>query len=167
MNYHIYIEIGFGDCQKANVWWAGIIRIKSISIQRRTQSLQLGHNPRGCLVNWWFEFLEGTRQVYIEIVIYYLYMYNQQQNKWYPQRCLLAHFKATLYFNVANVLAHNNVSICYYVQVNSLRLKSSVAWKWASIQLRGYHLICCWWCIQPPQYWSLIFHRYKDLCNFV
>ena len=25
--------------------------------------------------------------------------YHQQQNKWYPQRCLLAHFEATLYFS--------------------------------------------------------------------
>ena len=27
-------------------------------------------------------------------------MYHQQQNKWYPQRCLLAYFQATLYFRV-------------------------------------------------------------------
>ena len=26
-------------------------------------------------------------------------MYRQQQNKWYPQRCLLAHFEATLDFS--------------------------------------------------------------------
>ena len=32
---------------------------------------------------------------------------------------------------VANLLAHNNITISYYVQVNSLRLKSSVASKWA------------------------------------
>ena len=33
---------------------------------------------------------------------------------------------------VANLLAHNNITISYYVQVNSLWLKSSVALKWAS-----------------------------------
>ena len=26
-------------------------------------------------------------------------MYSQQQSKWYPQRCLLAHFEATLDFS--------------------------------------------------------------------
>ena len=26
-------------------------------------------------------------------------LYHQQQNKWYPQRCLLAHFEATLDFS--------------------------------------------------------------------
>ena len=30
-------------------------------------------------------------------------MYSQQQNKWYPQRCLLAHFEATFF-----LLAHTN-----------------------------------------------------------
>ena len=36
---------------------------------------------------------------------------------------------------VANLLAQNNKTICYYGQVNSLRLKSSVTSKWASKQL--------------------------------
>ena len=27
------------------------------------------------------------------------FMYSHQQNKWYPQRSLLAHFEATFYFN--------------------------------------------------------------------
>ena len=26
-------------------------------------------------------------------------MYHQQQNNWYPQSCLLAHFESTLYFS--------------------------------------------------------------------
>ena len=26
-------------------------------------------------------------------------MYDQQQNKWYPQKCILAHFEATLDFS--------------------------------------------------------------------
>ena len=30
---------------------------------------------------------------------------------------------------VANLVAHNNITISYYMQVNSLRLKSSVASK--------------------------------------
>ena len=50
-----------------------------------------------------------------------------------PQRCLLAHFEATLYFRHSEftfTLSHNNIS--YYVQVNLLRLKSSVITsKWA------------------------------------
>ena len=46
-------------------------------------------------------------------------MYNQQQNKWYPQRCLLAHFEATSVSAVANLLVHNNITKSYYVQVNS------------------------------------------------
>ena len=43
---------------------------------------------------------------------------------------------------VPNLHAHNNITI-YYVQVNSPRLKLSVASKWASKRLWGYHLICC------------------------
>ena len=46
---------------------------------------------------------------------------------------------------VPNLLVHN--TICYYVQVNSLRLKSSVSSKWASKLRWGYHLFCCWWYI--------------------
>ena len=34
---------------------------------------------------------------------------------------------------VPNLLAHNNITISYYVQVNSLRLKPTVVRKWASI----------------------------------
>ena len=44
---------------------------------------------------------------------------------------------------VANLLAHNSIAIKYYVQVNSLRLKSNVASKWASKHILGYHLFCC------------------------
>ena len=44
---------------------------------------------------------------------------------------------------VANLLAHK-LWLCYNVQVNSLLLKSSVASKWASKNLWGYHLFCCW-----------------------
>ena len=47
---------------------------------------------------------------------------------------------------LANLLAHN-LWLCYYVQVNLQRLKKSVASKWASKNLWGYHLFCCWWCI--------------------
>ena len=38
-------------------------------------------------------------------------------------------------------------TIRYYVQVNSLRLKSSVSSKWENKLLWGYHLFCCWWYI--------------------
>ena len=45
--------------------------------------------------------------------------YHRQQNKWYPQRCLLAHFEATLDLPVVNLLAHNNKSqICYCRQIS-------------------------------------------------
>ena len=37
----------------------------------------------------------------------------------------------------------NKFDFCYYGQANSLRLKSSVASKWASEHLWGYHLFCC------------------------
>ena len=36
----------------------------------------------------------------------------------------------------------NKFDLCYYGQVNSLRLKSSVASKWASKHLWGYDLFC-------------------------
>ena len=36
---------------------------------------------------------------------------------------------------VPNLLAHNNIIISYYMQVNSLRLKSRVGSKWTSKQL--------------------------------
>ena len=44
---------------------------------------------------------------------------------------------------VANLLAHNNITISYYVHVNSQQLNSNVASKWASKQLWVYHLFCC------------------------
>ena len=53
---------------------------------------------------------------------------------------LLAHFKATLYLNIANLLAHDNLTTSYYGQVNSLWLKSSVALKGASKLIWGYQL---------------------------
>ena len=44
---------------------------------------------------------------------------------------------------VANLFAHNKVTISYYEQVNSLRLKSNIASKCASKHLSGYHLFYC------------------------
>ena len=38
---------------------------------------------------------------------------------------------------VANLLAHNNITVSYYLQANSLLLKSSVASKWASKNIWG------------------------------
>ena len=72
-------------------------------------------------------------------------MHHHQQDKCYPQMCLLAHFEATLDLAVANLLAHNNITLSYYRQVNSLRIKSSVASKWAIKHLCGYHLFCWFW----------------------
>ena len=45
--------------------------------------------------------------------------YHRQQNKFYPQKCLLAYFVGTLGFIVANLPAHNNISqICYSGQIS-------------------------------------------------
>ena len=43
--------------------------------------------------------------------------------------------------SVANLLAHNNITISYYGQVNSLQLKSSVASKWTCKNLCGVPFI--------------------------
>ena len=52
--------------------------------------------------------------------------------------CLRAHFESTyVILSVANLLAHNNITISYYMQVNSLRLNLSVASKWARKHLWG------------------------------
>ena len=56
-------------------------------------------------------------------------MYHQQQNKWYTQGVYLPISKLHLILAVANLLAHNNKTISCFGQVNSLRLKSSVASK--------------------------------------
>ena len=58
-------------------------------------------------------------------------MYYQQQNKWYPQSFSLPHFEAI----------YITFQPSYYGQVNSLRLKSSVVWKWASKDLLGVPFI--------------------------
>ena len=57
------------------------------------------------------------------------HMYHHQQNKWYPPKV------------PANFLAHNNLWLCYNMQANSLRLKSSVASKWVSKHLWGVSFI--------------------------
>ena len=47
-----------------------------------------------------------------------------------------------LYYSILAVpklLGHNNITISYYVQVNSLLLKSGVASKWAGKHLWEYH----------------------------
>ena len=61
-------------------------------------------------------------------------MYHQQQNKWYPLKGFYLPISklCSIILAVANLLAHNNVTISYYGQVNSVRLKSSSASKWAS-----------------------------------
>ena len=46
-------------------------------------------------------------------------MYNRQQSKCYPQRCLLAHSKLHSILPVENLLVHNNISqICYCGQIS-------------------------------------------------
>ena len=52
----------------------------------------------------------------------YKYIYHQQQNKWYPKGAYLPISNLYSMLSAANLLAHNNVWLCNYVQVNSLRL---------------------------------------------
>ena len=59
---------------------------------------------------------------------------------------LLAHYEATLYFSCTKFTCPL-ITYTSYVQVNSFRLKSIVASKWASKHLWGYHLFCCLWYI--------------------
>ena len=51
-------------------------------------------------------------------------MYHQQQNKWYPHGCFLAHFE-DIYsiIDVTYLLEHYNLWLYYYRQVNSVRVK--------------------------------------------
>ena len=57
--------------------------------------------------------------IVLSITIHY-----RQQNKCYPQKCLIAHFEGTLDFSLANLLAHNNKSqICYCGQISLQRLQ--------------------------------------------
>ena len=41
----------------------------------------------------------NTESRFIELDTEETPLYHQQQNKWYPQRCLLAHFEAILDFS--------------------------------------------------------------------
>ena len=53
-----------------------------------------------------------------------LLMYSQQQNIWYPpEGFYLPISKLHSILALANLLAYNNLWLCYYGQVNSLRLK--------------------------------------------
>ena len=72
-----------------------------------------------------------------------------------PKGVYTSHFEDTFYFSTSefnrigyfkNRIKHNNIALSYYNygQVNSLRLKSNVASKWASKHIWGYHLFCCW-----------------------
>ena len=72
-------------------------------------------------------------------------MYHQQQNKWYATTKVVYFAISKLHsiLVVANLVAHNNITMNNYMQINSLQLKSNVASKWASKHLLGYHLFCC------------------------
>ena len=49
-----------------------------------------------------------------------LFTYSQQQNKWYRQMYVLTHFEATFYVLVVpNLLTHKNITINYYMKVNT------------------------------------------------
>ena len=64
-------------------------------------------------------------------------MYYQERNKGYPKCVCLNISKLQLILAIANLLVHNNITISYYVQVNSLLLISSVTSKCASKYLWG------------------------------
>ena len=65
-----------------------------------------------------------------EIFIRYVDMYHRQQVNGTPKGFYVPISKLYSIYAVANnLLAHNNITISYYWQVNSLRLKSSVASK--------------------------------------
>ena len=55
----------------------------------------------------------------------------------YLQKVNNLSFEAIIYLAVVNLLVHNNITISYYGQVNSLRLRSNVASKWESKYLWG------------------------------
>ena len=83
-------------------------------------------------------------------------MYHQQQNKWNHQRYLTIYLPISKLHSILalpNLLAHNNITISYYGQVNSLWLKSSVASKWARKDIWGYHLFSCLWYINVNYYY--------------
>ena len=58
-----------------------------------------------------------------------------------PKGVYLAISKLYSILSVPNLLAHNNSWLSYYVKVNSLRLKSCIASKWASKHLWGVSFI--------------------------
>ena len=61
-----------------------------------------------------------------------MYMYHRQQNKCYPEKCEIVRKTAVnCKHAVMKFDRSNKFDLCYYGQVNSLWLKSSVAWKWA------------------------------------
>ena len=76
--------------------------------------------------------------------------YHRQQNKCYPQRCLLAHFEASLDFSRTNLLARNNkfvTAVKFHYRVLQLTV-------W---HLWGYHLLCWRWytnLCREGQYWQ-------------
>ena len=73
-----------------------------------------------------------------EIRFYYkskLIMFHQQQNKWYPPKMFTGPFRSYTFNFSINLLAHKNLWLCYYVQINSLKQKYIAALKWASKHL--------------------------------
>ena len=64
-----------------------------------------------------------------------------------PKCFYLLNSKLHSILSIPNLLAQNNKTqnnktISYYVPVNSLRQKSSLALKWGNKNLCGYHLMC-------------------------
>ena len=62
-------------------------------------------------------------------------VYHQQQKNDTPKGVYLPISKLHCILAVANLLAHNNIKISFYLQLNSLQLKSNVTLEWASKHL--------------------------------
>ena len=77
---------------------------------------------------------------YVKFILYKNYEWYHQQNKYYPKGVYLHISKLHSILVAANLFAHNNLTINYYVQVNSLQLKSNVDSKLGKQTPLGYHL---------------------------
>ena len=109
------------------------------------------------MLNW----LQPFQSIIAEFKIFYIskfgcFTYHQQQNKWYPQRFYVPISKLDSILAIPNLLVHNNLTKSYDVQVNSLRLKSSVASKWASKHVP----------LASPFILMLMVHKYPKIIPF-
>ena len=74
----------------------------------------------------------------------YEYMFFHQRSRWCPRGGGFASrvWDCTLFLAFASLLAYDNKSKSYYVQVGSWWLGSGVASDWACLRFWGRHLFC-------------------------